>query len=145
MHDAFDPPFNPLQFHVHFAGFALAATVAVPVAHCPATGAANEPTLFAAPHVPFTIFPAEQDALVPPYKPLQFHVNVVPVSVTAVSVPVPHRAAPDAGAVVVVVPCAVPHVPLMGHAALASVQDAFVPPPEPLQSHVWLPPHEPAT
>ena len=135
-HDALVPPFAPLQFHVH--GPAPLTAVAVPDEQRFELGADVVPTPFADPHTAFTRSGAEQDAFVPPFAPLQFHVHG-PVPLTAVALPDEQRL--ELGALIVPTPFELPHAPLTAHAGLAFEQFAFDPPPDPLQVHVLVVPH----
>jgi len=132
---AFVPPFAPL--HVHDQGPAPLTAVAVPDEQRLEDGADVTPTPFADPHTPFCISGAEQDAFVPPFAPLQFHVQG-PVPETAVAVPDEQRL--ELGALMVPTVSALPQVPLTAQSGFAFEQLAFEPPPEPLQVHVRVVP-----
>ncbi len=130
-HDAFVPPFTPLQFQLH--GPEPPTAVAVPAEQRFEEGAEVTPTPFADPHTPFCMSGAEHDVFVPPFAPLQSHVHG-PVPETAVGVPFTQRL--ELGADIVPTPFALPHVPLMAQSGLAFEQLAVVPPPDPTQFHV---------
>lgn len=112
---------------------------ALPVEHNPVVGAVARGTVLATPHTALTRLFAVQFAFDPPPDPLQDHVYVVAFVVTAVDVPALQRFV--AGAVVNVPPFDVPHDPFTAHDGFTMEQDAFVPPPEPLQFQVRVVPH----
>lgn len=71
-HDAFVPPSNPAQLHVH--GPLPETAEAAPVLHRLTVGAAVTATPLAAPHTPFTgvsSTAAEHDTVLPPFVPAQ--------------------------------------------------------------------------
>jgi hypothetical protein len=133
-HDAVDPPPDPVQDHVQEEP-ASVKEVNVPVVHLSAAVSislvAGYPCVFAVPQAPLTDDKlAEQDAFVPPLIPLQFHVQG-PVPETAEAFPALQRLV--VGAVENVPPFDDPQTPLIN---LFELQEAVVPPPDPVQLQV---------
>ncbi len=126
--DAFVPPPDPLQFHVRVVPHDVRplSDATDPAVHAPGV----------AEHDPFTaqggLFD-EHDAFVPPPDPLQFHVRVVPHDVRPLS---------DATDPAVHAPGVAEHDPFTAQGGLFDEHDAFVPPPDPLQFHVRVVPHD---
>jgi hypothetical protein len=109
---AVEPPLLPMQLHVQ--GPEPLVDEAVPVVQRPIVGAELTAALLAAPHWPFTgvtASEAEQLAVVPPLEPAHDQVHG-PEPLVADAVPVLQRFV--VGALLTVVPFALPQAPLMG-------------------------------
>jgi hypothetical protein len=120
----------PVPWHTQIHGPLPPTADAVPVAHRPVVGFELAATPFAGPHCP--LLPdatgAEHDAFVPPLTPAQLQFQG-PLPDTADAVPALQR--PLTGAALVTIPFAGPHAPFTDTAG--AEQDAFLPPPAPLQ------------
>ena len=134
-HCAVVPPLLPVQFHVH--GPVPLTAEAVPVEQRLVVGMLPTVIPLALPQAPLTgvgVLFAEHCAVVPPLLPAQFHAHG-PVPVMAEAVPVLQRLV--VGALLTVVPFALPHWPFDGNRW--AVQITSAPPPLPSHTH----PHGP--
>jgi hypothetical protein len=132
---------EPLPEQDQLQGPVPDTAVAVPATQRPVVGALATVVSSAAPHSPLTtemlLAPALQEAVVPPGLPEQLQVQGS-LPDTAVAVPVVHK--PVVGALVGVVPLAVPQAPLTTVVLLLlALQDAVAPEPLPEQFQVQGP------
>jgi hypothetical protein len=78
--------------------------------------------LLVAPQTPLT-FGSEQEAVVPPFNPMQFQKEYSELSTTSMNEPIVHALR------------VAPHTPLIGVGALTAAHEAVVPPSAPTQLH----------
>ncbi|MDR2189677.1 MAG: hypothetical protein LBP53_00280 [Candidatus Peribacteria bacterium] len=124
------PPFSPSQFHAR--GPLPPKIVRFPSAHSSicVVGAVVLLVPFAVPHTPSTdLYAIQVGELFPPFTPLHVRVRDMPsASTTTGAVPAEHFSAAVDGAVVLFVPFALPHAPLIEHACVLQVSLVEIPP-----------------